>query len=196
MLRLDTLPDDLNRMADLWAETLPNLQLLIDKTGNQRLNAKLVRFTADMDEIVQLPQQLTRRDQSENSQEEESKSVIIVVDDEPDILMILFRVLREITGGWDIIPCTNAADAIVAISTRPVDLLITSDGLRNISGMQLLKETRRLSPHTSLICTATNQKVELQARRNGASHFLVKPFPIDRFVDAVKATLSLHIGRV
>ncbi len=50
---------------------------------------------------------------------------IILVEDEPDILIILHRIMRDLTGGYDIVTVNSAQDALGVLTERSCPLLIT-----------------------------------------------------------------------
>jgi CheY-like chemotaxis protein len=50
---------------------------------------------------------------------------VVLVEDEPDILIILHRLMRDLTRGYDIVTVSSGAEALAQIALRPVPLVIT-----------------------------------------------------------------------
>lgn len=71
---------------------------------------------------------------------------IILVEDEPDILIILHRLMRDLTGGYDIITVNSGADALAQIALRRVPLVITDYNMPGMNGLQLAAAIKETSP--------------------------------------------------
>ncbi|MFN8566089.1 MAG: response regulator [Kouleothrix sp.] len=90
---------------------------------------------------------------------------IILVEDEPDILIILHRLMRDLTGGYDIVTVNGGAQALAQIALRPVPLVITDYNMPGMNGLQLtdaIKETR--PTHVVLITAYATPELEKRAR--------------------------------
>ena len=71
---------------------------------------------------------------------------ILVVDDEPDALIILRRLMRDLTSGYDILTASDGAEALAKIGDRPIPLVITDYTMPGMNGLQLLTEIKSRSP--------------------------------------------------
>jgi two-component system response regulator (stage 0 sporulation protein F) len=48
---------------------------------------------------------------------------VVLVEEEPDILIILHRLMRDLTRGYDIVTVSSGAEALAQIALRPVPWL-------------------------------------------------------------------------
>ncbi|WP_298821278.1 response regulator [Chloroflexus sp.] len=117
---------------------------------------------------------------------------IILVEDEPDILIILHRLMRDLTGGYDIITVNSGADALAQIALRRVPLVITDYNMPGMNGLQLAAAIKETSPDTSIVMITAYATPELErrAREQRIDYYLPKPFPLDRLEQIVRDTLS------
>ena len=60
---------------------------------------------------------------------------IVLVEDEPDILSILHRLMRDLTGGYDIVTVSSGIDALAQIALRTVPLVITDYNMPGMNGL-------------------------------------------------------------
>lgn len=116
---------------------------------------------------------------------------IILVEDEPDILIILHRLMRDLTGGYDIVTVNGGAEALAQIAMRRVPLLITDYNMPGMNGLQLTSAVKESSPSTRvvLITAYATPELEKRAREHRVDHYLPKPFPLDRLEQIVREVL-------
>jgi diguanylate cyclase (GGDEF)-like protein len=101
---------------------------------------------------------------------------VLVVDDEPSLRMVVGQVL--VSEGHDVTVATSAEEALALFRATPFPLVITDVVMGRMSGLDLLREIKRLDPD-SLVVIMTSQaslEVATTALREGAYDFLVKPF--------------------
>jgi two-component system, response regulator, stage 0 sporulation protein F len=117
---------------------------------------------------------------------------IVLVEDEPDILIILHRLMRDLTGSYDIVTVSSGAEALETIGLRPVPLLITDYNMPGMNGINLARDVKALSPDTVvlLISAYATPELEHRAQDAGVDHYLPKPFVLDRLEQIVRATLG------
>jgi CheY-like chemotaxis protein len=117
---------------------------------------------------------------------------IILVEDEPDILIILHRLMRDLTGGYDIVTVNGGAEALAQIALRPVPLVITDYNMPGMNGLQLAAAIKETSPRTSvvMITAYATPELEKKAREQRVDFYLPKPFPLDRLEQIVKEVLK------
>jgi two-component system response regulator AtoC len=104
------------------------------------------------------------------------KARILVVDDE--------EIVRDSLAGWlleDGYSVETAPDGKVAIErirTEPWTVLLVDLKMPGIDGLQVLEETRKCQPETSVIIMTAYATVDtaVQAMKLGAYDYLVKPF--------------------
>ncbi|ACL25923.1 MULTISPECIES: response regulator [Chloroflexus] len=117
---------------------------------------------------------------------------IILVEDEPDILIILHRLMRDLTGGYDIITVNSGADALAQIALRRVPLVITDYNMPGMNGLQLAAAVKETSPDTSvvMITAYATPELEKRAREQRVDYYLPKPFSLDRLEQIIRDVLQ------
>ncbi len=111
---------------------------------------------------------------------ERHKPVILIVDDEPGVLAVVRLSLKTQGNRYELVEATNAAEAIVAASTREPDLVLLDIGLPDQDGFSVCRTLRQLpqtASATIIMLTARNQPSDRQqADEAGADAYLAKPF--------------------
>src|SRR4051812_31703753 len=117
---------------------------------------------------------------------------IILVEDEPDILIILHRLMRDLTKGYDILTVNGGAEALRQLALRPVPLLITDYNMPEMNGVDLARAVKEVSPDTAVLLISAYGTPELERRVHeaGIDYYLTKPFPLDRLEQIVHTTLT------
>ncbi len=115
------------------------------------------------------------------SRKSEKGPKILVVDDEETVratLKIIF--VRE---GYAVETAATSSEAIKKLSRAIFDLVITDLRL-DLNGVRILTETKRISPDTEVIIVTAYASLDsaIQAVRQGAYDYLVKPFNLDDLV--------------
>jgi two-component system response regulator (stage 0 sporulation protein F) len=115
------------------------------------------------------------------SQDANHLPAIILVDDEPDILIILQRLLRGLTSGHDVIVANNGAAALEQLALRPARLVITDYNMPGMNGLQLTAAIKARTPETYvvMITAYTTSQLAQRARERGVDQYLPKPFEIN-----------------
>jgi two-component system, response regulator, stage 0 sporulation protein F len=126
------------------------------------------------------------------SDELEPPRTILVVEDEPDVLLIMRSLLRELTSGFEIVTVSNGGDAMAQINRGRIALLITDYNMPGANGLELLRRVRAVSPDTRVIMVTAypSSDLERQVRAAGATAFLPKPFGLDQLVEAMQRALG------
>lgn len=104
------------------------------------------------------------------------KHRVLIVDDEVDICRALeFLLIGE---GHDVTTTNSGERALEIFQKKPYDLVLSDLKMGGMSGMQLLKEISTLSPETIVVIMTAFASVEnaVEAMKNGASDYIVKPF--------------------
>ena len=107
-----------------------------------------------------------------------SKAKILVVDDERNIHKTMKICLEAV--GFEIDALDNPSAALALLAEKSFDIAFYDWKMEPIDGMQLLKETRRLSPDTTVILMTAHGSIEsaVDAIKNGAYDYLQKPFEL------------------
>lgn len=104
---------------------------------------------------------------------------ILVVDDEETVCRMLSAALSA--EGYQVTVARNGREALRHLSIQPYDLIISDIRMPGMDGLALLKETKKVSPEPLVVIMTGYTEIAyvLDALRNGAAGFLVKPFSID-----------------
>jgi len=114
---------------------------------------------------------------------------ILVVDDEP---LIRFALNDRLTAdGYRVVEAETAAEAIVR-SRDGVDLVVLDYKLPDGDGLSVLKRIKAHDPDTLVVLLTAHQSVELavEAMKQGAYHYLNKPFNLDEISILVSKALE------
>ncbi len=115
---------------------------------------------------------------------------ILILDDEPVIREVLRTVLSK--AGFSVREAGSAAEGLERLGKEPVDLLLLDLMLPDRSGLEVLTEARQRWPEMPIIVITAYSSVEnaIAAMREGAFHYLPKPFRNDEVVHIVRQALE------
>jgi DNA-binding NtrC family response regulator len=115
---------------------------------------------------------------AEDSQEKR-KATLLVVDDEAIALRNLERVLSK--EGYQVSTASNGQNALRLLRQQSFDLVLTDLKMEKVDGMQVLKRCKELDPDVEVILITGYAAVDtaIEAMKQGAYHYLAKPFKLD-----------------
>lgn len=101
---------------------------------------------------------------------------ILIIEDDALIRESLSDVL--VNAGYKIRAVSCGEDGVSAIKERPFDIVLTDLQLPGISGLDVLRSVRNISPHSACIILTGYASIEtaVEAMRAGAFTYLKKPF--------------------
>lgn len=104
---------------------------------------------------------------------------ILVVDDE--VLMRNFLVEAFKRKGLEAVAAENGAKALNLIKEQSFDLVITDMKMPGMTGLEVLKGIKEISPRTLVIVVTAFGTIEnaVAAMQSGAFHYLIKPFSLE-----------------
>jgi DNA-binding response OmpR family regulator len=113
------------------------------------------------------------------------KPRVLIVEDDPDLLVVLRVNLTAI--GVEPILAGDGRTAISRIQAERPDAVVLDVMLPGIDGWSVLEDLHALGdPVPIVVCSAKKDVEDMErARELGASGYVVKPFDIDRLIDAV-----------
>lgn len=120
---------------------------------------------------------------------------ILIVDDDA----IVRTLLREhlISSGHDVIAVASAAEAMRAIETNPVRIIIADWLMPELSGLELLRWVRKLTvrpqPHFVMLTANTGRDSLVEAFNAGVDDFLSKPLNDSELLARLKAWTRLTV---
>lgn len=107
---------------------------------------------------------------------------ILVVDDD-DIVREVVRTL--LTGeGYTVVTARDGLEAITALKTETVHLIVTDLRMPGIDGIEVLRESVRLDPDRPVIILTAygTLDIALKAIREGAYDYMTKPFKMEEMI--------------
>ncbi len=110
---------------------------------------------------------------------------ILVVDDSPDTLEVVRRNLTA--SGYEVLTVPGVSEAVRALGSTHLDLVITDLRMPKISGMDLVRHVRENYEGIEVIMITGYASVSgaVEAMRTGAHEYLAKPFTDEELLAAV-----------
>jgi two-component system response regulator AtoC len=121
-----------------------------------------------------------------------TKQRVLVVDDEPKMSRVLEIMLQKM--GYDVAVAADGREALMLVETAPVDLVITDLRMPGMDGLQLLTALREHGLDVPVIIMTAYGTVEsaVQAMKQGAFDYIVRPFDVDTVELIVARALSVR----
>ncbi|MDB5082447.1 MAG: hypothetical protein JWP00_4371 [Chloroflexi bacterium] len=115
---------------------------------------------------------------------------ILIVDDEQNILLYLSEALED--EGYAITTKNNGKEAISIVEDEEFDLLLVDLKLKDINGLQVMREVRNRWPDTVVIMLTGHGSLEsaIEALNYGASAYLLKPTSVADLKDSIRRGLE------
>ncbi len=118
------------------------------------------------------------------------QSCILVVDDE-----LFFRKLYRdllLEEGYRVEVCGNGDDAIELMQRQAFDLVVTDMVMPGRNGLEVLRAARAMTDPPDVILVTGHASLEsaIEALKNGARDYLIKPFNPDELKHVVRASLD------
>lgn len=115
--------------------------------------------------------------------EKDSKR-LLVVDDEEGPRQSLNMIFSD---EYNVTVATSGEEAVKLAQHQPFDVVITDIRMRGISGMDVLREVKKVDRHTEVVILTAFETLDTarQAISLGASEYLKKPFDLDHIKKVV-----------
>lgn len=115
---------------------------------------------------------------------------ILIVDDEPGIRKALSLLLKK--EGYEVLTAGNGVDAQNIFNKTTVDLVISDLKMAPITGIELLKELKKIDSTVEVIMITAFGTVEtaVSAMKEGASDYITKPFNSEELLMRVRSSLE------
>ena len=119
-----------------------------------------------------------------------SKATIMVAEDDWDLREALCDTLE--LAGFRVVPACSAEEALLLLADKPVDMLVSDVNMGEIDGYELLQRLRVQMPTLPVLLITAYGSISksVEAMRNGAVDYLVKPFDPQTLVAAVRQYVS------
>ncbi len=107
---------------------------------------------------------------------------VLLVDDEVEFLETLVKRLKK--RNLRISSSTNGEQALQRLKEAPVDVVVLDVKMPGMSGIQALKEIKRICPLVEVIMLTghANMEVAIEGMELGAFDYLMKPIDIDELL--------------
>jgi DNA-binding NtrC family response regulator len=115
---------------------------------------------------------------------------VLVVDDEPMIVSLLSTILRE--KGWVVTEAQSGTDGIDQLDRARFDVILTDLVMPGDSGIDLLRAAKEIHPDVEVILMSGHATADtaIEAMRNGAFHYIMKPLKAEVVVNLVEKAYS------
>ena len=122
----------------------------------------------------------------------ETRHNILVIDDDLDTCNFLREIFED--QGWRVSAATSAGEALAAAQSASFNLIVSDINLNDtISGLELLRDFRRISPDCQVILISGFGTLEtaIEAVREGAFDFISKPFNVQEIIATARRALAV-----
>jgi len=115
---------------------------------------------------------------------------ILVVDDELSMRELLEYMLEK--EGYGVLLAANGKEAISKIEKNPYDLLLCDIRLGDMTGLEVLKASKKKNPHVTVIMISAFATTEtaVEAMNQGAFDYVPKPFENDELLQTIANALE------
>ncbi|MBW1743727.1 MAG: sigma-54-dependent Fis family transcriptional regulator [Deltaproteobacteria bacterium] len=120
---------------------------------------------------------------------ETPKEAILIVEDEDVARKNLEHILKK--EGYEVVSVNSGRKAIDLLKKREFDLVLTDLKMKKVDGMEVLKTTQDLWPFSEVVMITGYATVQsaVDAMKEGAYHYIAKPYKIDEVRKIVKEAL-------
>jgi two-component system response regulator AtoC len=112
-------------------------------------------------------------------------ATVLLCDDEPRFRTMLERVLQD--EGHRVTSIADGREAIACLASSPFDVVITDIRMPGVDGFEVIGAARRSTGPPAVIAITGYASIDdtVRAIRCGATDYLAKPFPIERFLEVL-----------
>ena len=116
---------------------------------------------------------------------------ILVVDDEPDMLILLERILRNKTE-HEVVTTNNALEVPGLLDSQPFDLVISDLSMPKLDGLDVLRlvNERGKKQPVILITAFGDHTSHSEAKKLGVFDYIHKPFRKEQIIDTVERAME------
>ena len=120
-------------------------------------------------------------------------SKILIVEDDPEIIECYTEFLN---ASYGIAITGSGYDAIEILKSGEKDLVILDYNLPDVSGLDVLKEIKRMKASIPVLFVTGqgNEDVAVRAFRYGARDYIKKPFSFEELTEKIKFCISLRMA--
>lgn len=106
---------------------------------------------------------------------------------------VIATICRE--QGHEVSPFTDGKKAIAKLAQTAPDLVISDLKLRDMDGIEILRSVKEIFPQTPVILITAHASVEtaIEAMREGAYDYIIKPFKIDELQITIQRAIEYQV---
>ena len=122
-----------------------------------------------------------------------NKFSILLIEDEDNITDFLTAIL--LSNDYHVIKAKNGKEGLSMMTSYNPDLILLDLGLPDMDGVDVLKQTRKLSDVPIMVVSARdNEREKVEALDLGADDYITKPFSTSELLARIRTALrhSLH----
>jgi len=121
------------------------------------------------------------------------KNRILLLDDEASLIKWLTYALEQ--KGYQVFATTDPREAMAEVKKQHYDLIISDIKMPEIDGFEFLKKVRGIHPDVPFIFITAYGSMDsaINALRDRASDYILKPFSIDELAVRIRANLSGYL---
>lgn len=121
------------------------------------------------------------------------KPRVLIVDDEPLVRTALSETIRR--KGFESIMACDGEDALLQFKRSPTPLIFADIRMPRMDGLELLKQIKGVesAPRVVLITAYGSVETAVQAMKEGAYDFLMKPFSVKRVEEILERALGTEV---
>ncbi|MCP4403503.1 MAG: response regulator [bacterium] len=122
---------------------------------------------------------------------EKEEQVILVVDDEEGLRVGLSKLLED--EGYAVECAEDGEKALEIVRSRHIDLMLTDMRMPGMSGIELLKQVRKIREDIGVIILTGYGEIEsyIEAMNFGAMEYVSKPFKVNELKFIVSKILAM-----
>jgi DNA-binding NtrC family response regulator len=118
---------------------------------------------------------------------------ILAIDDEAAALKNLTHLLRK--EGYEVTARQSGQAGVKDLREQAFDLVLTDLRMKGVDGMAVLREARALQPDCEVIVITGHATLDsaVEAMKQGAFHYIAKPYRLDEVRQVVKSALDVAL---
>jgi two-component system chemotaxis response regulator CheY len=117
---------------------------------------------------------------------------VMTVDDSASVRQMVAFTLKQ--AGYDVVEASDGKEAISAIGSGPVHMVVTDLNMPNMDGIALIRWLRAQPAYRFIpiimLTTESQESKKQEGRTAGATGWIIKPFKQDQLLSVVKKVLG------
>jgi two-component system response regulator (stage 0 sporulation protein F) len=121
-----------------------------------------------------------------------AKKRVLIVDDAKDILFLLTHSVKRLGPDYEVSTAMDGLTALEQVRKQRFDLLITDHMMPGMTGLQLAREVRQISPETRIVLMTAYDSNSLRDMVDDLDlgGFVGKPFNVPQVIDMIERIVT------